>query len=756
MSFQQDVLPRSVGRIRVSAEGGTIQGTGFLVGPTRVLTCAHCVAGTTSGFISFSEVSDSSEVPFEVVFTRLEPELGLDVAVLKLEREVAGSSVLPLAHAAITASALEWKSFGHPSVLQGVPLWLRGTADGVVGRRSGDRNGALLSLHVNGESASLVGFSGAPVLTDNGVIGIFSYQLYALARAENGAALAAPAFSKGFAVPTALLQKIPEFSAAVAPKAKVFIAYRHGDVETPLMEALRSGLAAQGHRPQADGDLVAGDEWTQRLVAMLDDADVFVPILTERSMESPVLLQELRLAYRRRRQTGRPMLLPLRDPGLSELPYEFDTYVGSLHFVPWRGPVDTPSAVQSVTRAVELRAPKSLSPLPSAETAPSTPPLPFVRVRPSATALPTSDAFYLEREVDARIYDRAEAERFAMTLRAPSGFGKSSLALRLRQRLMAEGRNTLMIDFEVFGRLPEDDGARHGYLTFLNDFAQVLCMKFGMEPPTQPVQNAIKVQEILLRALEAKPNSVLILDGLHRLIARPYAEDFFAACRAWVNDSQLTSSFVFCIAIKPETLMVDINRSPFNIDSNPLELGAFTPADIATLATRAGVSLEGDQVDTLYQATGGHPAMTRQGLSYLLASGQGADGRPTSDQLKERSNYIAEHAGAREGGPFSTSLKSLLTKLNGAAARAPSRPHPEEVLRKIIRNSPLTREEEGLIDVLEVLGAIRSDAPPSSGLLGDLVATLEAWGLRRASAKRARFRPFNMAIARMFDGSSPS
>lgn len=749
MSFQHDVLPRAVGRVRVRAKEGVLQGTGFLVGPRRLITCAHCLGDSAVGTVEFSEVADSAPVAFHRIFQRLDQERGIDVAVVELERPVAGTVTLPLAHAGVALNGLDWRSFGHPKAIDGLPLWLSGTVDGAITRGTGDDRGSLVSLHISGELAALVGFSGAPVLTDHGVVGIFSYQLYAMQQGTAGVA-AAPAFSKGFAVPTALLQTVPDFSDSVARSAKVFVAYRHGSPEEPLLEALRTAIRSERHEPLADRDLVPGEVWTERLVNMLDEADVFVPILTERSVESPVLLQELRLAYRRRRRTGRPVLLPIRDPAMEDLPYEFDTYVGSLQYVPWRGGQDTPSAVEAVVRAIGMQAPLGAPPA----TAPSIPPTPaaYVHIRPSASALRDTDLFYIERSADKRLYARAEADRGVVTLRAPSGFGKSSLALRLKRRLNGKGRNVALIDFEGFGRLPEDDGGRLGYVTFLNDFAQVLCGRFGVEAPAQPVQHAVKVQELLRRAVEQKPNSVLILDGMHRLMARGYAEDFFSACRSWAEDSDTTLNFVLCIALKPDTLMVDPNRSPFNIDPEPLELSPFKLSEVAELAWRTGAGLAANEVETLYEVTGGHPAMVRQGLAFLLSNSDEDGARPSRAQIESRSKQLEHNAGDSENGPFAANLRGLMTKLEAAAKRAPGKPRPDSVLMKIIDSQALLDDDKPIATLLEMFGAVRSDSVPlpTTPLTALLDRGLEALGLHRAASPRRRFRPFNLAIAQKF------
>ncbi|WP_437743731.1 AAA-like domain-containing protein [Sorangium sp. So ce1504] len=718
MTLQHDALPRSVGRIRATLNrGGSVYGTGFLVTPTRVLTCAHCLRGpaeekAAQGSISFTQARDASEVPFKVVFERFDPDVGLDIAVLELARQVEGTACLPLSGEDL-AEHPDWRSFGHPLSIERAPLWLGGTVDGSIARRAAGTDGWLLSLHVNGDPAPIEGMSGAPVLTERGVVGLVSHQLYKRVAPDGGGKPSvSPAFAKAFAVPTRLLQSIPSFLRSIAGSSRVFLAYRRKEPEATFVAELQRALQGAGHEAFVDLDIKVGEDWARRIQTTLERADVFVPVLTPDSLESQMLLQEVRIAYARWRQTGRPILLPVRDPALEALPFEFDTYLGRLQYAPWRGEQDTPSAVRAVMAAIGHQAVE-----PGAPQAPAAPPsLPkadFQRIRMSAGALPPGDLFYLERPVDADAYDRMGSETFVLTMLSPSGFGKTSLALRLRQRCEDEGRPVLLINFRSFGRLPKDDGENRGYVTFLNDLARVFCKGLKLPLPTQPLESPTDFEEVLMMALEEMPRLVLILDGVDRVIERPYAEEFFSSIRSWIDAVHLSCSFVLCIATEPSDLMTDITRSPFNIDKGPIELGTFAPGDIAIVAERASFRLGAAQVDLLHQATGGHPALTRQALAYVLAPGKGKPSAPpTSAEIRDRVAFLHEQCGSLTG-PFSMSLKALLSRIESIPPQLPDQPKLVSVMRKIVHNRTLSPVEARAAAALVTLGLVRAEGRPA-------------------------------------------
>src|SRR6476661_4207844 len=106
MSVEDAALPKSVGRLVVT--GG--RATAFLVAPTRALTCAHCLRTGSgefarTGTISFTQSDEPGDVPFQTEFVSFDEEAGLDVAVLKLERQVPGTACLPFAVATPTAGS---------------------------------------------------------------------------------------------------------------------------------------------------------------------------------------------------------------------------------------------------------------------------------------------------------------------------------------------------------------------------------------------------------------------------------------------------------------------------------------------------------------------------------------------------------------------------------------------------------------------------------------------------------------------------
>jgi hypothetical protein len=739
VGLQHDALPRAVGRISAPSAAGRVEGTCFLVTPNRALTCAHCLRGPQgerleSGKVTFTQVLGSPSVAFRSIVDELDPAVGLDVAVLELSGPVEGTASLPLSPED-PSSKPTWQSFGHPKSIAYNPLWLGGTVDGRIARYAAGTEGWLLSLSTEGNLSEIEGMSGSPILTDHGVVGILSHQLY---KREREGAEPAPGFSKTFAVPTRFLLSLPSFSRALKTSSSVFIAYRRNGREAALVKELRSQLTRAGHNAFIDVDMEVGDDWAVRLRDTIVRAQFFVVVLTEESVESPMLVNEIKTAYRQSRYTGRPIILPIRDATLRSLPFEVETYLGQLQYAPWAGEAHTPETSTAIVSAV-TRQVAELPAEPSPE-AGRTPPPPSMnaplRVRAASNALPLTDPLYAAREGDAEGFDRVDGDRFALAILGPSGFGKTSLAIRLTKKCTELGRPVATIDFRGFGQLPEDDGVHNGYVTFLNDFARILCRSLKLPLPTSRIEDPEDVLYLLEPTLRAQPRLVILMDGADKLVWRSYGVWFLMQCRSLMDDVTQTVSFIFCISTEPQFLIPNTSASPFNVgDQMPVELVPFDRKVLRTLLNQGRLALDDPGLEIIYHVTGGHPLLTRQALVHVFGSRPATD--PGDESLRgdvvvrRRLEDLEARCGDINGGPFSAHLRTLLDRLEKPHNPPPSGPKPPTplaVLKKVVREDRGFRpdaSEERVLRKLMSLGVVRQvrDARPWYQILGAAYAT---------------------------------
>jgi hypothetical protein len=118
-----------------------------------------------------------------------------------------------------------------------------------------------------------------------------------------------------------------------AEKKKVFISYRSDKRE--LVDKLVVGLGNYGNQsffiPSTDYlDLQAGN-WLEQLKTLIQDCDIFIPILTKEYLEGPVTKPELDMALRQHYSNTNKKIIPILIEGNIK-DYE-NTWLGGFHII---------------------------------------------------------------------------------------------------------------------------------------------------------------------------------------------------------------------------------------------------------------------------------------------------------------------------------------------------------------------------------------------------------------------------------------
>ncbi|MBL8294057.1 MAG: TIR domain-containing protein [Bryobacterales bacterium] len=281
---------------------GQEQGTGYLVSPTRMVTCYHVVRQEKSANVRIA----GQELPASV--TKIdEPS---DCAVLELTKPV---DVTPLRIASGPVPG-EWRSFGFPGVARGTGITLVGT---VLAANASDVNQQpsmqLYSDQVAaGTAASVSGFSGSPVVARNLVIGHLKRIL------EEKDKPSRPIYGVLFATQAAAIRRIlglPE-DEAVAPLARpagerhFLISYRSN--QAAWARELADNLTRNGLSVFLDQEqLVPGGTLATSLEKGLTNAQGAVALITKDWLNSPWCQQEAAVLLQRSVEEKDFKLVPL-------------------------------------------------------------------------------------------------------------------------------------------------------------------------------------------------------------------------------------------------------------------------------------------------------------------------------------------------------------------------------------------------------------------------------------------------------------
>jgi len=148
--------------------------------------------------------------------------------------------------------------------------------------------------------------------------------------------------------------------------AAFFISYSRGDASSrKLAAALSYNLPRLGYEVFVDVvGLQAGEKWTEQLERQIDVCDVFVILLSEKSLTSEHVSRELERALARNGETGRPLIVPIRTQFTRELEGD-ERVLDEFERLEWQSKSDTPHVVERIDESVSHVLPKRvLSPPP--------------------------------------------------------------------------------------------------------------------------------------------------------------------------------------------------------------------------------------------------------------------------------------------------------------------------------------------------------------------------------------------------------
>ena len=445
---------------------------------------------------------------------------------------------------------------------------------------------------------------------------------------------------------------------------RFFISYkRKADSDRTLANFLHSGLKEAGHEVFIDVSIPVGTNWAMEIEQRIDWCDFLVVLLSAASVESEMVQGEVRLAHHRRRQDGRPRVLPIRVNFDGPLDYELDCYLGRLEYLSWTQPDDSrrilddlkAAAVAGVNADLPSGQPSATAGSPATQQydRPQTSvDLRYFRKQPGG-AMKATDPFYISRPQDGTIAEVAESTGETVVIKAPRQMGKSSLLNRYLDHCQGAGKRWAFVDFQEFTNSELAD-----YMELLRHLGAALARSLevddsGVAAFTSQQFFSYFVEDHLIRA--ANGPLVLAFDEVERIFGRPYQQDFFSMLRVWHNNRSKPLSaweevdLALVISTEPYLLIDRSDQSPFNVAPS-IELSPFSLAAVEELNQRYGGLLTSDELKMLFELLGGHPYLTRLAF-YRLKAGAGM----TFTELMSRA--------VAPDGPFGEHLRRMLLLL---------------------------------------------------------------------------------------------
>ncbi|GAB4471623.1 MAG: hypothetical protein OHK0037_31060 [Elainellaceae cyanobacterium] len=238
--------------------------------------------------------------------------------------------------------------------------------------------------------------------------------------------------------------------------------------------------------------------------------------------------------------------------------------------------------------------------------------------------LPLRSSLYIYREpIEALAFREMTQVGCVVRIKAPPGFGKTSLLLRMLDQAQQLGYAIASIDLQQ----AETDILENPN-QFLQWFSRSLAMKLGLVPPPEnPWEEAIGisfsttlyVRDHLLSSIQRPV--LLAINAIDRVFAHPAtAQAFLPLLRSWHEEAghdAVWQHLRLVVTYATDSyLPLDIIFSPFNVGL-PLALPEFTPDQVLELAQQYALSWSESDANRLMASVGGHPTLVHLAIYHI-------------------------------------------------------------------------------------------------------------------------------------------
>jgi len=317
---------------------------------------------------------------------------------------------------------------------------------------------------------------------------------------------------------------------------------------------------------------------------------------------------------------------------------------------------------------------------------------------------------YVKREADSVFYEALKAKQFCYVLNSRQ-MGKSSLRVRVMQRLQAEGSVCLFVDLTGMGTSNTREQWYAGIVQSLVSSCEITSLKsqwrtWWKERRTviSPVQKLVLfITEVLL--VQIKQNIVIFVDEIDHVLSQKFSlDDFFGLIRYFSEQRNLYPdynrlTFALLGVAMPSNLIRDKSQTPFNIGQG-IELKGFSFNEVQPLVEGLQGKIECPEVviKEILDWTGGQPFLTQKLCKLIIEQIK----RETTSALYSRTAILASEL-------VEQVVKSRLIE-NWEANDEPE--HLRTIRDRILRNEKRVGLLLGLYQKILSQGEIDSDNSP--------------------------------------------
>ena len=446
--------------------------------------------------------------------------------------------------------------------------------------------------------------------------------------------------------------------------ANIFISYNHLPPDADLAREFHAALKEKGHDSfLAEESIFIGESWPEVISRQLEACSVFIVFLSERSLQSEMVTEEVRRAKKLKdeRQESRPLILPIRInlPFEEDINYDLAGYLSGIQQRLWFSEEDTQSILNEVLFVIsegddsdQSNTPRLVKP--SDKPVPNAP---LVLENPGGQ-IELQSKFYIERGSEDRFINHILEERTLLRIKGARQFGKTSLMSRIFAFAEKNNHHTVGISLQQL-----DKSSISSLPSLLKQICAITSRELGLPIQVKKfweedefLSNKIicgkYFEECILNKLK-KP-LVLGFDESDLVIKyKDVSEDFFSMLRSWYEEAankDIWKQIKLIITYSTEVnLDLPATQSPLNVGHGKI-LREFTEGEVLDLVKRHRLPWTGSEVSKLMKMVGGFPYLVRRALYDL------------SQNPKHTLDIFLKKA-TQDNGPYSDHLRRHLSIL---------------------------------------------------------------------------------------------
>ena len=416
----------------------------------------------------------------------------------------------------------------------------------------------------------------------------------------------------------------------------VIISYDCKAPDQQLAEQLAEVLKDYGHEVfMASSNQKNDKDWYQTMLHQLAKSDYFILLLSEKSLISEMVTEEVKRAHELQmgRPGAKPLILTIKvQLGVDEyINFNLANYLRNVYETNWESETDSETTFLDIAYIINHNIQqKSQKPKDLSKTNPDVDftqfPTPNAPLELPSGSVALDSPFYIEREVDRQLKSELLKEYVLIKIKGPRQYGKTSLLSRLIDHAKCNDHEIIAFSLQQITKNTLTDLDK-----FLNYFSFYASEELNLPDETEkrwntrrdPKHNCrIYFQNYLLQKTD-KP-IILAIDEADRLFKyKDVSSDFYSMLRNWHELAKSEEiwkkiKIIIAFAAGEELAIDDVNQSPFNVGLTT-NLDEFNDQNILDLSKLHGLQWTKDDVRALSNVVGGHPYLIRKGL-YEIAS----------------------------------------------------------------------------------------------------------------------------------------